>query len=320
MTADVGRKLAAGAEAARQYALLRIGASARFMAKPKPGHRRGIDFYSAPELVRVMGRMFYSFRKKHGSYPNLVRPVRYNEKILWHKLFAELPVPEAGNKSLTSRFIPADRSDVKPMPIVFRSTEAVLPPNDALEPGWYFVKANHGSDMLKHVHFPLAEDERKALESTCAAWLTFEYGRAEGEWWYCAFPKEILIERAITANEPAVTWCFAVVAGVIIRISIVRKVEGETLITRLDPSFNLSAEQNPIRRPVSSYDDFGMRHQMTEIALALSKPFGICRVDLYVTPDREIYLGEMTFAPGNGLTIMSEKLDLELGQMVRSYP
>lgn len=54
--------------------------------------------------------------------------------------------------------------------------------------------------------------------------------------------------------------------------------------------------------------------KMLELAKKLSKPFPFVRVDFYEVEDK-IYVGEMTFYPGNGFNKFSPKsLDVELGK------
>lgn len=311
-------KIAAAAEASRQIAALRLRSASQFRKRPKEGHLRGIDCYSTVELLRVVGTVFYRFKQVHGTYPDLVHPKTYSEKMVWTKFFAEFPVPQAGNKCLTHLFIPESLPDVRAVPIMHRSTAPTLPPNEAIPEGWYFVKANHGSDMFRKVHFPLSDADRRDLEATCARWLSNDFGRKDGEWWYCAFRKEILLEKALMGDEPAATWCFGVFDGTLYRVNVTRKINGQMQVTQFDTSFNVSPHQNAKLDRVPNAEDYGMKHRLGEIAVRIAKPFRIARVDLYVTPDRQIYLGEVTFAPGNGLTILPDEIETTLGNALGS--
>src|SRR5262245_42173904 len=72
----------------------------------RPGFMRGIDFYSSTELISSIALTMEKFRSAHGLLPNLLEPKGFNEKIVWSKFFAEMKIPESGNKLLTSKFIP----------------------------------------------------------------------------------------------------------------------------------------------------------------------------------------------------------------------
>ena len=83
-------------------------AQSPFNKAPRTGYLRGIDFYKGPKLVLTFAFATRGYRKFHGVYPNVVRPVVFSEKLFKSIFFAEMKVPESGNKLLTSSFIPAD--------------------------------------------------------------------------------------------------------------------------------------------------------------------------------------------------------------------
>jgi hypothetical protein len=53
--------------------------------------------------------------------------------------------------------------------------------------------------------------------------------------------------------------------------------------------------------------------KMIEIAERLAKPFPFVRVDFYLV-NGQIFLGEMTFYPGNGYNTYKEEWDLKFGE------
>ena len=169
-----------------------------FNKAPRSGYLRGIDFYKGWRLIHALALAMYFFRQSHGFYPNLLRPVYFDEKLFKLKFFTELKTPESGNKLLTSKFIPAElKASIGVAKIIWHSPMARLPRNDEIVPGAYFLKASHGAGMFKKIRYPLREDELVYLEWLCQEWLKNSYGVTTGEWWYSTFQKEILIEEPV---------------------------------------------------------------------------------------------------------------------------
>jgi hypothetical protein len=84
-----------------------------------------------------MGR----FRHVHGAFPDLAAPARCQEKLFWRKFLGLLKVPETGDKLNHHRLVPAALRPLVLLPeVVWRSATARLPDNEAVEPGWYFLK------------------------------------------------------------------------------------------------------------------------------------------------------------------------------------
>ena len=168
---------------------------------PRPGFRRGIDFYRSRGLLAALTNALQAYHAKFGVFPDLVEPKGYNEKILRFKFFGELKVPEAGDKLATARFIPeAWRDRIRRPTVVWHSHAPALPANDRIAPGVYYLKSNHGSGMFRKIRYPLAEAERAELQALCKGWLMRDYGVHDGEWWYAAFPRRV----GLAAKEPIV--------------------------------------------------------------------------------------------------------------------
>jgi hypothetical protein len=300
----------------RQFVHLRLTRPDLFAQPHTPGLQTAWGFYDHRRFLRILMITFRKFQNAHGGMPDIVHPRTFSEKVLRQKFFGTLPLPEAGNKLLTHRFIPDDLDGVRAVPIVYHSTDPCLPPDDALPPGSYFLKANHGSDMFRPMQWPPSEGTRAELDALCANWLSRNFGYWQGEWWYSGCTREILIEPNISPEASATSWCYAVLGGKIGYISLIRKVNGETQVTRLDPDHRPLPHQPENRTRITEFDDHGLKDRMAEAALAIARPFPLVRVDLYVTEAREIFLGEVTFAPGDGRTSFPPEFDLEMGALV----
>ena len=289
-----------------------------FKKTPRAGHLRGIDFYNRLQLKRAIALSITNYKAVHGIFPNLIQPRGLNEKITWSKFFAELPVPGSGNKLLTSEFIPIDLKNIIKCPrILWHSTTAKLPSNDEVPPGVYYFKASHGSGMTERVSFPLTKKERALLEIKAQKWLSNAYGLLNGEWWYNAFEKEILLEEAVTDERDSTALMFHVFDGEVGLITFYKKrISGGTADKSMwfDPYFNRLPYQN---EGVEIMEDIFLtaetKSDLKCFASRIGKRFSYVRVDFLLDKNEKAYLGELTFSPNNGLLRWPTELDMNLG-------
>jgi hypothetical protein len=285
-----------------------------FEARPVRGWRRGIDTYSAAIFPSVLTTAAEQFHQAHGRFPDIVHPRRYTDKIFWSKFFRPLKVPETGNKLLTASFIPEDACElIRCPPIVWHSQQARLPRGGEIEPGSYYLKASFGANMFRRVTYPISESEAEQLEREFGAHLTHSYNWWRGEWWYNAFKRELLLEKAISSAEHSTAWNVLVIAGEVRMIVAYQKLDGGKFRkTHLSPKF----EPLDIPTPdpaVYELPSPAARERMFDAARAIGAPLRFARVDLLLDDEETPWLGEVTFAPGNGLTRMPDAMDLELG-------
>lgn len=276
---------------------------------------RGIDFYDRMQLRRAIKKSIYAFYRVHGYLPSILAPKAFSEKILWAKFFSEFLVPESGNKLLTSKFIPDEVSDLVRCPrIVWHSSAPILPSNTDMVPGEYYLKANHGSGMFAKIIFPLNEDERRDLEALCEAWLNNQFGLSSGEWWYCAFQKEILIEECVVKKTNPISCNFFVSNNKIFAINLYRKTGDVDGSTWFDEGLTLLSYQST-NRSVVNIAEVGSDNivKLKEYALKIAKGFQFMRVD-FLCDGSDFFLGEVTFTPGNGLTFRPYDDDVDMGR------
>ena len=297
-------------EAIRQTRILRKREDSPWRHAATPGHMRGIDFYKPLTLIWVMANALRHYRRKHGVFPNLIKPVGFNEKVFWFKFFGELKTPESGDKLATHTFIPADLQHVvQCVPLVWRSTTASLPANEAIPAGVYYLKASHGSDMFKQVVYPLDADTRQDLEVQAALWLRTPYGLEDGEWWYSTFRPQLLLERSVTGTADAISWNVSVLNGHIPMISMfVKHADGTKRASWLDAQFELLPWQSTLP-PVLGYQVPKNHAQLIQWAQQIAQPFASVRVDFLQGDDGRTYLCELTFASGNGLAVYAPQVD-----------
>jgi hypothetical protein len=245
------------------------------------------------------------YQRSHGVYPNLLKPIYFDEKLFKLKFFTEIKVPESGNKLLTSRFIPEElKTSISVAKIIWHSPIAKLPRNNEIMPGDYFLKASHGAGMFKKVRYPLRQDEFISLEKTCEEWLGSNYGLDWGEWWYNTFQKEILIEEPVGTEDYPISWQFYTFDGVIGFVMAHRKSESDIgEFSFFDEGFEILAHPK-VRRPVKDiYLTQDTKNQLRRYASLIGRQFRFVRVDFLVDDKQKIYLGELTFCPGGAANL-----------------
>ncbi|WP_143594015.1 ATP-grasp fold amidoligase family protein [Synechococcus sp. BO 8801] len=293
---------------------------APFATTPPEGFRRGIDHYTRQDLIAVLQNVLASYRRACGRYPDLARPRSYSEKVSHAKFFAPIKVPESGNKLLTGSFLPPALAGQVSVPeVVWHHDQPQLPANGQLEPGEYYLKASHGSDMVQRIRFPLEAGQREALEATCRRWLSRPFGLGQGEWWYNSFPRRLLIERSISSRIPSLSLLFYVLGGEVALITVFAKALQPGKPNRrllLDGRFVPLAEQDPAEKRLADFQlSEPLQRRCLEVARTVAGPLHSVRVDLMVGDDGRIYLNEVTFSPSNGLPFVGRDLDLQLGQL-----
>ncbi len=292
-----------------------------FDRQPPAGWMRGVDFYSREEFGAALEQAACHFKGRMGFWPRFDKPKRYSEKIFWQKFFGLLPVPVAGNKLLTAKHIPKSLAgEIDTAPLRYRSKQAVLPNNDELPAGNYILKANHGAGMYLSLAYPLDSDTRAAAQAKCREWLADDYGHRNGEWWYSAFEREILIEDRLGSGDELLDWRFHILDGKLAFISVTcvkngRIVEG----VLLDDEFRPCAEQSKSSRPLLAVSLPRRLGDAKRISEEIGRHYPFLRVDLYIL-DEKIYLGEITIAPASGMLSYSAEFDFALGKNLASLP
>lgn len=302
-------------EALKQLSKLMALPNGPFHTQLRKGYQRGIDFYSMSSLIKVLSNSMNVFRKRHGLYPNIVRPQGFNQKIFYRKFFEPILVTYCGNKLKTSSFIPDDiKSELKCPDLLWHSQFPKLPDNDALPAGSYYVKANHGSNFYELVTYPLTIESRALVEKKCSAWLQSSYGLNSGEWWYNVFTKEILIEKNVSPNADSVSLNFFVVKGSIAFICMHLKATDEELY--LDSDFNpieFKSNTEKFHRLIRSLKNETLK-QLSLFAQKVGASFSFVRVDFFLGEGEDIYLAELTLSPGNALSFRPRGFDEKLGE------
>ncbi|WP_028970043.1 ATP-grasp fold amidoligase family protein [Sphingomonas sp. URHD0057] len=299
----------------RQLGRLILEPGGPFTKLPRRGYQRGIDYYSAAQLPLLVGGVANRFFAVHGRYPNLYAPELLNDKIFASKFLRLFKIPETANKLLTSSFIPPEAEPlVTCAPIVWHSRTERIPRGNEIEAGVYYLKSSHGCDMFQRIHYPLSDDRADALEERFRPVLNKRYGVKNGNWWHNCFAPELMIEKAIGSEEFTTSLNYVVVGGTVVRLTAYQKLSEGYRKTNFEPDWtpydNAAGARAEFRMPSQAAKD-----RMAKAAQLIGKDLGYVRVDFLLDDDDAPYLGELTFTPGNGLTVLKPEIDQRLGQM-----
>ena len=309
-------KVTAYVETFKQIVLIKLSNTSPYKKSARTGNLRGIDFYAPLNFYSVLANAMLNYKKTHGVYPNLVKPRGFSEKVFWFKFFGEVKIPETGNKLLTAYFIPENMRHLISCPkIVWHAKQANLPKNDEIPAGSYYLKASHGSNMFKKIQYPLTDQERAVLELTCHQWLAYPYGIETGEWWYNSFEKEILIEKNVSPDDASIAWGFFVFSGEIGFVIMVKKTDTATKVNWLDKNLAMLPYQEDDCVRVGDYQLPSNIEYVKNLCCQIGQSFNFVRIDLLMDANEKYYLGEMTFSPGNAMTLRPAEMEAFLGNL-----
>jgi len=286
----------------------------------RPGHARGVDVYSEEDLEVVVTTILGFYRRSAGRYPDLLSPRLYSEKVNALKLFAHVKVPETGDKLKTASFLTPEARTLLQVPeVLWQSATPRLPPDDAIPPGEYLLKANHGSGRCRRIRYPLPPATRAALEALAAKWLAKGYGVRGGEWWYNVFTPRLLLERCVTRRNPSAAMLFFLFHGEVASIYVDEKLLDGSNRTRaavFDPDFRLLPEQPGDSEPLHGFAiPADMKSRAIAAARSIGRTFEAVRVDIIPGDAGDLYLNEITLTNYGGMPLTSLRRDEELGEM-----
>jgi hypothetical protein len=205
--------------------LASVFASGHLPRLPPPGHMRGVDFYTASQLVHVLAFSAQLFRDRHGYLPQLGSPNSFTEHVFARKFLAALPIPSLADKLVGREYARARVGDELITPIVWTGDQPADLLRASVPSGRFMLKANHGSGFNMAINLP---DDLKArrseIESTSARWLATPFGFYLGEWQYCTFRPKLFLEEYVPFNGSAApdeynVLCFRGEARLIIRVA-----------------------------------------------------------------------------------------------------
>ncbi|MCA6059262.1 hypothetical protein HUF18_05690 [Thalassolituus sp. ST750PaO-4] len=278
-------------------------------------------------LLKIWYKTLKEFKKRHGYFPNLLTPKSFSEKLTYRKLYQRsllLPLSRFACKYSVRDYIKTSVGEKHLIPLIdtiFDSKDFSL---DKL-PSSFIMKASHGSGWNYIVHDKKKEDETQ-LRRLISAWLNCNYSISfTGESQYenirpCVVVEELLIDENGKVPKDYKFHCFGKAGSekVIIQVSTDRLQDHSLAFLSedwdlLDLSFDKYKKTSI--KPEKPEDLI----QLISIAKDLSKFFDYSRIDLY-THQSNIYFGEITFLPGNGMEKFNpEEMDLEFGLLMKDF-
>jgi hypothetical protein len=250
----------------------------------------------------LAARIVRRYYRTYGRLPNLLSPQSYSEKIQHRKLFDRRPyLAETSDKFAMRAYAARILGEDFTPELFYRTTDPRSIPFATL-PRRFVVKATHGSGWLWIVKDRDTLDVH-ALIAMCEQWLRTDYSRRGDEPFYSKIPRQIIVEEFLddgTGRPPTDLKLLVFNQRVrVVQIDIDRF--GDHRRRFLDAGWN----------PLPVYDSQGRLEgdierpsRLTDIiamAEALSCETDFVRIDCYQVADR-ICLGEMTHAPGTGLS------------------
>lgn len=144
-------------------------------------------------------RATFSFWRHIGRLPQLVPPVRHNDKFFWRKMFDHNPMFEVYcNKLACKEWVRERCPDLLIPATLWQGASARDIPDDLLmQPA--FIKANNGSSY--NIRLDGKAVDRKSIEARFSRWLARPYGQGNAEWGYRNVPRNVFVEQIVTAED-----------------------------------------------------------------------------------------------------------------------
>lgn len=257
-----------------------------------------------------------------GRYPDLVRPVTFNEKILQRNLRPDPRFIGLTDKLLVREHIAAKIGAKHLIPLIATPDVFTREVFDAL-PSAFVMKANHGSSFVEVVRNK-SETSFEKLQHRAEQWLAIDFYSIARERHYRAIKPRIFFEHLLLDSRGQIpadfkVHCFGGQPGPPVAYILVisdrfgSATHGDVYDVHwnhLDIAigyYKRSAEPAP--RPTNL-------EAVLDVAMALCADFDYVRVDLYA-PDNQVYFGELTFTPGAGvLPFTPDRIDYEWGKLL----
>lgn len=252
-----------------------------------------LNLFSDINKIRIM--YFY----KHATFPKLLAPETFNEKVQWRKLNDRNPLfTTLADKLEVKKYLSGFSSDLF-VPKVLWEGECLSGLTTAELPSDYVIKSNNQSGTIRIVRNSahLCATELLGLEKE---WQSIGLDEAFVEWGYSNIPTKYFVEEFLDFDEIVpIDYKFWIFGNKMefVQVDVGRFTEHtrafydlnwkkmEFLMTFPDVKIELEKPAN--------------YKEMIQVAEKLSLGLDYARVDLY-TDNKKIYFGEITLYPGSG--------------------
>jgi len=263
----------------------------------------------SPELTLAARHL-----KVFGNWPNLRRPITFNEKFHWKKLNARRAVvARTSDKFAVRQYVRAKGLGDILIPLLWQGIDLGAIAFERFPPS-FVVKPAHLSGAVVIVRDKTAADLR-AIVAQAEAWIAATYASSYLEWAYTQAEPRILIEEFKQSGDGLVPcdYKFLCFHGEpqLWQVDRQRFTDYRRNIYKLDWHM-LPAKYNykygtDVPRPATL-------QRMIDICRTPSKEYDFIRVDLYSSCN-QVFFGELTHYPEAGFGKFDPPLfDLEMGR------
>lgn len=258
------------------------------------------------------------YRKQTRKELRLDRPITYNEKIQWMKLYDNNPnKAKLADKYLMKEFVAQSVGEKYVVPLlgVWDTAEEI---DFGALPDKFVLKTNNGCHTNIIVPDKSVIDVKK-VKKTLSKWMTLNTEFMNGfEMQYKDIPKKIIAEEFIEGPETGLedykVWCFEGKAFYIQYLSDrkngLRMAFYDRDWRKMPFVYSYPKNTEEILKP-SCLED------MLTVAEKLSQGFHHVRVDFYILNDGSLKIGELTFTSAGGTCLWNpEEWDYKLGELI----
>jgi hypothetical protein len=156
-------------------------------------------------------RLHWEYLRRMRHVPDLARPRRFAERMLWRKAFDRDPLFPVLSDKLAVKDWWAEHAPGLPTPrVLWQGTDPAAIPDALFRPG-VAIKCAHGSGF--NILCRDGAPPRREAEARLRAWLARDFGRRRGEWAYRPVPRRVFVEELIIPPPGAPLWDIKVDAG-----------------------------------------------------------------------------------------------------------
>ncbi|MFA0110273.1 ATP-grasp fold amidoligase family protein [Vibrio breoganii] len=269
-------------------------------------------------LLSFKNRINLLYFRRFGRFPNLNKPVSFNEKMQRYKITNRSSLlTVAADKLQSKKMVESICLDDIYIPKTIWETSNV---EDIMEldltslPKNYVFKANHTSQTI-HIIRDSNHLSKSLMMKDASSWMKHDQATVLGEWAYKNIPPKVFIEEFLDfqGHEPD-DYKFFVYHGKVHFIQLDQDRFSNHKRNMFDSQWNdLGFDYSyPRKIPVPAKPVY--LDKMVDIAEKIGKQFEFVRVDLYWFKDR-VTFGELTIYPGAGYEkFPSKDLDLLFGE------
>ncbi len=261
------------------------------------------------------------YRLIMGERLNLKKPITFNEKMQWLKLHDRNPLytllaDKYESKNYVSKIV--GESYVIPLLGVYDNFESI---DFSSLPNKFVIKPTHTSgDVI------ICKDKQNLdynrMQEIANGWLKKDYYKCNREWPYKNINRKIIVEEFLGSGAliDYRIWCFNGKAKYIYQYINEAPDDGSkpepTHCNIYDTDWRLVPFHQAFKPTQKKYKKPDYIDTMIELAEKLSNKIPFLRVDYYYV-DNRIYIGELTFFPGAGLSkFHPNEYDKIVGDMI----